>query len=188
MKLRGTLQSIQLDWQTRRPQVTLDVSGNPKEIEKLKGIDLDIDLKKHRNKRSLDANAFLWACLGDLASALRTDNWSMYLYMLQRYGKYTYIRCRPEAVGELQRVWRETRVIGNTTDEQGNDMVEVICFFGSSTYNTEEFSRLIDGVISEMKEIGLNPPPDEQTRAILQEMEKRDQAKRSKEAGSRSQE
>ena len=73
----------------------------PEDAEKYQDMELDLKIEKHRNHRSLDANAMLWACLGELATAMRTDSWSMYLYMLERYGKFTLIQCRPEAVPDL---------------------------------------------------------------------------------------
>ena len=183
MKLRAKLQNIQLDFKTRQPIVSFSVScKTPENLEKYKDKDLAIEVKQHRERRSLDANACLWACLGDLATAMRTDSWSMYLYMLERYGKFTLIQCRPEAVPDLQRVWRETKVVGARYDADGEKLIDVLCFFGSSTYSTAEFSRLLDGVISEMKDIGLDTPPDEEMKAMLEEMERRDQARRSKEA------
>ena len=41
----------------------------------------------------------------------------------------------------------------------------MVCYFGSSTYNSKEFSDLLNGVVSEMEEMGLQPPP---TREIVQ--------------------
>lgn len=189
MKLRAKLQNIQPDFKTRQPIVSFSVNcKTPENLEKYKDKDLDIEVKQHRERRSLDANACLWACLGDLAKAMRTDSWSMYLYMLERYGKFTLIQCRPEAVPDLQRVWRETKVVGERYAADGDKMIDVLCFFGSSTYSTAEFSRLLDGVIQEMRDIGLETPPDEETKAMLEEMERRDQARRSKEARKSSQE
>ena len=33
------------------------------------------DISEHKEKRSLSANGLLWSCLGEIASALRTDKW-----------------------------------------------------------------------------------------------------------------
>ena len=52
---------------------------------------------------------------------------------------------------------RECEVIGKVT-VNGQEAVQMLCSFGSSTYNTKEFSHLLDGVISEMKEMGLETP------------------------------
>ena len=43
------------------------------------------------------------------------------------------------------------------------------CYFGSSTYNTLEFSRLLDGTINDAKEIGINLISDADMALMLEE-------------------
>lgn len=124
------------------------------------------DLKEHKEKRSLDANGLLWACLQEIASALRTDKWSVYLQMLKRYGKFDYVIVREKAVEAMKKQWRELEEVGEI-DVHGEKAVQLLCYYGSSTYDKKEFSVLLDGVMSEMREIGLIPPPDRQTEELL---------------------
>lgn len=187
MKCQGKIKHLEVQFKTKQPLITLDVKANPADLEQLIGFDLDISLAKHRNKRSLDANAMLWACLGEIASALRTDNWSMYLHELERYGKFAHILVRPDMIEAVKRQWRETKVVGETqvVDQETGEikpMVQMICFFGSSTYNTAEFSRLLDGVVSDMKDLGLPVPPDGDMKRLIEEMEKHDKARRQQKA------
>ena len=176
MKTRGKLIDIKLSFQSHRPVVSFEIIGEPEDIEKYIDMDLDISFDKHRGKRSLDANACLWACLGDIARKINTDNWSVYLYMLERYGKFTHVVIKPEAVEELKRQWREIKVVGDTL-VNGEPMKQVLCFFGSSTYNSKEFSQLLDGVISDMKDLGLEPPMSDNIKAIIEEMERKEHAR-----------
>ncbi len=132
------------------------------------------EVKEYHPRRSKDANAMLWACLGELAEKLRADKWEIYLLMLRRYGRYTYICVRPSVVEAMKRQWRECEVVGEV-EIGGEKAVQMLCYFGSSTYDTAEFSRLLDGVIGEMKEIGLAPPPDKETRAALERWERETQ-------------
>ena len=115
------------------------------------------EIQEHKEKRSLNANALLWKCLGEMATSLRTDKWDVYLEMLKRYGTFTYICVKPKAVEAVKRQWREVEEIGHI-DINGQDSVQMLCYYGSSTMNTKEFSTLLDGVISEMKEMGLDTP------------------------------
>lgn len=131
------------------------------------------DITEHREKRSRDANALLWACLGELAGALRSDKWTVYLQMLKRYGQYTYICVKPKAVEAIKKQWRECEEIGHITID-GQDSVQMLCYFGSSTYNSKEFSILLDGVISEMKEMGLETPADRELKRAIEQMEARE--------------
>lgn len=160
MEFTGKFVNLVRDWRTDELHITFTVNESPTgaEIDEIKDADkLTVKATKCRKKRSLDSNGMLWACLGQIASALRTDKWEVYLLMLKRYGKFTYIVVRESAVEAVKRQWRETEVIGEVT-VNGQKGIQMLCYFGSSTYNTQEFSVLLDGVISEMQEIGLQPP------------------------------
>lgn len=172
MKISGKLKSIVLDWQTQEANITFSTADKSvlEPLEELKDCDIDIDVKKHRKRRSLDANALLWKCLGDIAASLRADKWDVYLQMLKRYGKYTYICVKPSVVDAVKAQWRECEVIGDI-QINGQDAVQMLCYFGSSTYDSREFSVLLDGVISEMKEMGLETPCSEEMRQALERIE-----------------
>lgn len=178
MKAKGRITGIQMPFRSKRPVVSFEVQAEPEALEKYMDIDLDISFSRHRNRRSIDANAFLWACLGEIARAINSDTWSIYLYMLERYGKFTHILVKPEAVEQVRQVWRETKIVG-----EKDGMIQMLCFFGSSTYNTKEFSQLLDGVVSEMKEMHLETPPDEEMKRLLEGMQESDQRREQRKAG-----
>ena len=175
MECTGRIKDISLDWKTN--QINLALSINEKnaisEIEKLKDDEkLSIKIVKYRKKRSLDANGLLWYCLGQIAASLQADKWDIYLQMLKRYGKYTYICVKPNMVESVKAQWRESEVIGEV-NINGAEAVQMLCYFGSSTYNTQEFSVLLDGVISEMHEMGLEVPPSTEMKRALEEWERK---------------
>ena len=180
MKARGKLVDIKLSLDTQRPVASFEIIGKPEDIEKYRDKDLDISFDRHREKRSKDANACLWACLNDIATALHTDKWTEYLNALRKYGQYTYICVLPEALEALKRQWREIEVVGDQIvyNEAGDEVLmnQVLCFYGSSTYNSKEFSRLLDGVIDDMRELGLPAPMSDEIMAMIEEIEKHDQA------------
>ena len=129
------------------------------------------DLSPHKEKRSKDANALLWHCIGEIAKAVRRDKWDIYLDMLRHFGQYTYVLCKPAAVDKLRQMWRETEVIGEV-DVNGQKSTQVLCYYGSSTYDTKQFSVLLDGVIQEMVNMDLQPPTPKELRSALEAWEK----------------
>lgn len=135
------------------------------------------DVSPHKEKRSLNANGLLWMCLGEIASALRTDKWDVYLQMLKRYGTYTHVCVHPKAVEAVKKQWREVEEVGRGT-VNGVESVQLLCYFGSSTMNSKEFSVLLDGVISEMKEMGL-PTPDRDLERVLKQLEETNEKNKS---------
>lgn len=169
----GSLVAINQDWQTGKAQAVFTIN-EPSAIEYVAALKdeekLHIKAVKFRNKRSLDANGLLWVCLGQIADVLHTDKWNVYLQMLKRYGKYTYICVKPNVVDAVKAQWRECEVIGETTIN-GKEAVQMLCYFGSSTYNTKEFSVLLDGVISEMREMGLQTPASQEMQRALEKWE-----------------
>ena len=160
------------DIATRKWLISFEVEDAPEVFDKTKDKPLNIEIKQFREGRSKDANALLWACIGEIAAALRTDKWSVYLLMLKRYGQYTYICVPPQAVDMVKRQWREVEEIGDIKIN-GRDAVQLLCYYGSSTYDTKQFSALLDGVISEMKEMGLQTPTSEEMRRSLEEWERK---------------
>lgn len=172
MKARGRLTNVQVPFRAKYPVISFEIQADPEDLEKYIDKDLDINFSKHRRHRSLDANACLWACIGDIAKVLHQDAWEVYLLMIERYGKFTHILVRPEVVKAVRTQWRETKIVGETTVD-GNPMIQMLCYFGSSTYNSAEFASLLDGVISEMKEMGLETPPSEEMRALIAELERK---------------
>ena len=129
--------------------------------------EIDVEIKEHRNRRTPDANAMMWACLQEIADAVQSDKWQVYLQMLKRYGRFTYICVKPEAVAEVKKQWRESEIVGDVTIN-GKPAVQMLCYYGSSTYDTKEFSVLLDGIISEMKEMGLQVPRSDEMQAALE--------------------
>ncbi len=176
MEWTGKVLSVGTDWLTGQMNITLSINERSalQEIDSIKDCEkLSIKAVKYREKRSLDANALLWVCLGRIAEAMTppADKWDIYLQMLKRYGKYTYICVKEHVVEAVKAQWRECEVIGEV-DINGQKAVQMLCYFGSSTYNTKEFSVLLDGVISEMKEMGIQAPASEEMRRALELWEK----------------
>ena len=133
-----------------------------KEYEALKDKpDLVIEAKPYRKRRSLDANSYLWVLCEKIAQAVRSSKDEVYLELLERYGVFTHLIVKPAAVERVKQKWRTVRELGEVT--VGNQVgIQLQCYFGSSTYNTKEMSRLLDGAISEADSLGIETAtPDE---------------------------
>ena len=185
MKLRAKLTELKSDM--GRVTMTFETGADPADIEKYKDVDVDLEVKKHREHRSLNANRCLWACITDLAGKIGVTNWDMYLMELDSYGQSVNVRVREDALPELKAHWRETMITGEekvketVKDEVSGYPVEievtyyyVNCYYGSHEYNTAEFARLLDGVIKDMKAQGLDTPPSEDMQRMLRDMEEKE--------------
>lgn len=171
MNIRGTIKGMARDFETGKCVLTVEMTeGDAAAVDQLRGKDLAIDLKTYREKRSKTANGLLWACLGEIAAALGGDKWDYYLQALRKYGQYTLVEVKEEAVDRFREIYRECEEIGRK-----GDRVHLLCYFGSSTYNSKEFSVLLDGVIEDMKQAGLPTPTSEEMRRTLEALEREEQ-------------
>lgn len=126
-------------------------------LETLKGAELDLTAVKHREKRSLDSNAYLWVLCDKIAKKVGTDRESVYVMELERYGQFEDVSIRTDAVEEFRRHFKYT-----DARYTGDGWTVVRVFYGSSGYNTKEMSELIDGVVSDAEDLGIETmTPDE---------------------------
>ena len=113
------------------------------------------EVKEYREKRSLDANALFWKATTLIADHINSDKGSVYLQLLSRYGTFTHVVVKPEVVPQFKMAYRLCEELGPVT-VNGKAGIQLRCYFGSSTYDTKQMSRLIDGAISELKEMGID--------------------------------
>lgn len=130
-------------------------------LEKLQGKELNVNVKKPSKKRSLDSNSYFWVLCEKIAEEVGTDKDSVYLEMLERYGKFTHAIVRPEAVDAFRKNWKASRIIGDVM-VNGDIGVQLQLYYGSSTYDQKEMCRLINGIVNECKDLGIETmTPDE---------------------------
>lgn len=173
MEFTGRLVGLAKDWASSEWRITFTVN----ETEALGLADalrdrvLTISAKIFKKKRSIDANALFWKCLTEIAYATHQDKWDVYLQKLKAHGKCYSSAIVKEGLEDLKQTWREIEVVGEW-QEYGKTMVSVLMYPGSHLYNTQEFSHLLEDVIEDMKDLGLQPPTSEEMRRSLEAWEK----------------
>ena len=168
MELKARLDSLLWNRKEKEAKIVFASDSIPEELETMEG-DLLITVKKYRKKRSKDANAFLWACIGELANALRADKWEIYRRLLKRYGQFEVFETRTAAFGKLAEEFRLVEDLGETR----LGFSQYLCYWGTHLYDTAEFSILLDGVVQEMKDAGLTPPPSTEMKRALEEWDEK---------------
>lgn len=168
MEFTGNFETINNNFITDKLSITFSANEQSSilpEYERLKkSKKLRILVTEYRERRSLDANAYMWVLLQKLAEALHTTKDDLYLDMLGKYGVFTHIIVKPHVVSRVREEWRTVKELGEVT-VGGQTGIQLQCYFGSSTYDTKEMSTLIDGVVQECKDQGIETlPPDELAR------------------------
>lgn len=131
----------------------------------LRGEDCDIDIKKHREKRSLNANAMSWSLTDKLANemtvrgAILTKE-EMHAEMVFRYGQpmldekgQAMIYSTAQNV-DMKNFYPYAREIGNS-ELNGKMFTHYKIYRGTSDYDTREMYIFLQGVIQECKEQGI---------------------------------
>jgi len=127
-----------------------------------------LEVKEFRRKRSLSANGYFWELVGKLAAQLNTDNDSIYLSLLERYGVFTHVIVKEKAVEQFKQEYRLIKDLGEVK-VNGQSGIQLQCFFGSSTYDTKQMARLIDGVVSECKDLDIETMTPQELQILKEE-------------------
>lgn len=125
----------------------------------------DVEIKIHREKRSLNANSYCWKLCTEIASAINSDKDSVYLLMLKRYGV-------SDLVAMLNKINIEDYFKYYDVESRTEKYTWYKIYKGSSKYDTKEMSVLLNGIVSECKEMGIPTKEDLEINSLIDEWEK----------------
>ena len=134
-------------------------------FDSLKDQPVKIDIKKEVGLRSRDANAFCWAMCTDIGNALcpPLPKEMVYRQAIREVGVYHPIPIRPDAVERFCERWSErgTGWFAEVVDDvwlKGKLYKLVFAYFGTSTYDVTEMSRVLEFLKADMENMGLQIP------------------------------
>ena len=167
MKFTGKIKDISIDYNNSKPIISVIVNENgDKIINTYKDEDkLSFEIKKFRQKRSLDANAYLWVLCDEIAKTIRGTKEEVYQQAVKDVGVFEFVLLIEKAVDRFIENWNE-KGLGWFAEKLDNSKIDgcvkVMVYYGSSTYNTKEMSRLIDYIVDEAEGLGIaTKTPDE---------------------------
>lgn len=177
MHTTGKINDISIDLETRKPKISLLLDSNEiTNIEELNGSKLNIELKKYSKKRSLDCNAYMWVLIQEIAEKLSTQDISItkeeiYRDAIKTVGAYTIVPIKTEAVDEWIRIW-QSNGIGWVCDTQPSKLegfTNVMCYHGSSVYTQAEMNRLVNVIVENCRNLGIETKSKEEIESLLKE-------------------
>ena len=128
------------------------------------------EIERKRKKRSLDANAYFFVLADKLAQTLNIPKTEIYRNYIKEVGGVSEMVCvKTEAAEKLCDGWRHNG-LGWQTDIVPSKLkgcTNVILYYGSSTYNTEQMSRLISLVVEDCKALGIETRTPEEIANML---------------------
>lgn len=165
MIFTGKIQNIVKDWNTGQFHITFSVN-EPSAISQVDSIreceKLTIEAKKYREKRSLDANAYMWILCTKIAEVVESSKDEIYEEMLQKYG-YIYQDDDGYITVTVKSEVDMSKIQGHWKFYKGNGKFSsYLMIKGSSEYDTAEMARFIDAVVLEAKELGIETATPEE--------------------------
>ena len=186
MEFTGRLVGVAKDWITGQFHLTFSMNEQEKAefIDEIKNVDkLSVRAVKYRQKRSLDANAYYWQLLSKVAEKLLLTKSRAHNIMLRKYGqiliidgKAVYLVLPDTEDAEKTADEAETyhiKPLSQVKEGKGGIMYRTyIMLRGSSDYDTKEMSTLIEGLVSDAKELGIETMTTEEIERMMQQYEK----------------
>ena len=115
------------------------------------------EIKEYRKKRSLNANSYAWVLCGAIANILGSTKEEVYKKVIREVGEFEVIPIRKDAVEKFIKIWR-SKGLGWLCDAKPSKLdgyVNVTVYYGSSVYDTQQMSRLINSLVEEAKILGI---------------------------------
>lgn len=186
METKGKVVGVIPNWLNEQDIVTIQVRlelpytfDNLESLDGLKDKDIKVSLTQWREPRSRSANGYFYVLVGKLADALRVSKPYIHNLMLRKYGQLERIDGRPVWV-----ILPETDEIANKVDEdetlhvRPTDEVKTgkdgklyrtyVLLKGSHQLNSKEMTVLLDGIISECREVGVETATPEEIERMKQ--------------------
>ena len=141
--------------------------------------DKQFEIKEYRPKRSLNANSYCWLLCDRIAQELSKDGTTInkievYRDAILQVGVFT-----PE-IWELKDYEDhirkfESQGLGNIVQEvaKKEKCIKVHCYYGSSTYNTKEMSRLIQILVELAESMNIETKPEQEIKSLLESWNKK---------------
>ena len=158
MECSGQLVDIKKNWQNDKFVISIEVNEKISQemVEEVQNCKLRMILKKWKQKRSLDANGYLWVLCTEIASVVESSKDEIYEEMLQKYGVIykdedgDYITMTLKASTDVSKVGGHWKFYKSNGKFNAYLMIK-----GTSEYDTKEMAHFLDMVVEEAKELGI---------------------------------
>lgn len=176
METTGQIVDLAIDFNTLKTKISLIIDSKDKDtINQLKNEEkLNIDIKKYRQKRSLDANGYCWVLCEKIAQEMSKDGTlvskdEIYKDAVRNFGTFIPFIVEEKAFEQFKNIW-EKQGLGYQVQETANKnkCVRVNCYYGSSSYDTKEMSRLIDSLVQEAQQLNIETKTQEEIDSLLE--------------------
>jgi len=173
MDLTGTIKDVQIDYKTRKPQITLLLNEEPNGIENMFTKLLRITIKIFKEKRSLNSNKYFHVLCDKLRQKNKVSMARQKNELIAMYGQIQYLpngeifTIKTNADEKTVLEMNEPHMEFIKIDDQYDDVYWYRVYRGSHTYDSAEMAQLIEGTVMECKDAGIETAtPEEQAKML----------------------
>lgn len=141
--------------------------GKPEELVKWlfnQDKEKTFEIKEHKKSRSLNANAYCWVLISKIADAINSTKEEVYKEYITHKGIFRVVTIDEKASDTFINVW-ESKGLGwvcQKSENRKDGFVDIVAYYGSSSYNSKQMANFIDYVVEEAKALNIEVlPPDE---------------------------
>lgn len=175
MQTTGIIEDISIDYKTRKSKISLLLDTKEIEVvEELKNQNkLNIELKKYREKRSINANNYFWKLLQELCELADIETIEEYKRRVKELGIFRRFKIEKDNIKTFEKMWTaqgiawfceiaDTEYIGDT------EFKIINAYYGSSSFNTKQMSRLINDLVQDCQAYGIETKTPAEIESLLE--------------------
>lgn len=123
------------------------------------GLNEEIEVKK--KKRSKNANSYFWELLQKLCLEMNLDVIQEYRKRVKELGIFQTFELDTKNVPTFEILWGDRGIAWFTekVEEIGNKTI-INAYYGSSSYNSKQMSKLIDSLVQDCRSVGIQTLDD----------------------------
>lgn len=138
-------------------------------------INRDEEIVVKKQKRSKNANAYFWKLLQELCFELNLDVIEQYKERVKDLGVFQTFELDTKNTPTFEYLWGGKGLgwFTEKVEEKGNKTI-INAYYGSSSYNSKQMSRLIDNLVQDCREIGIQTLEDKEIEELIRSEYDRD--------------
>ena len=136
-----------------------------------------IEIKKKSKSRSMNANAYCWVLCQKIAEVMSGHSYiskeDVYRKAIKDCSHFRYVSVREDAIERYIQIW-QAHGIGWIAEDAGEckslqGYHNIMCYHGSSVYTISEMQRLIDCLVDECHQLGIQLEDSDYIQSLVKE-------------------
>lgn len=136
-------------------------------------IDKNQEIEVKRKKRSKNANSYFWELLQQLCEEMNLNVIEEYKSRVKELGIFRQWEIDTKNTPTFVKMWEDKGIAWfvEIVDIAIDNKIVVNAYYGSSSYNSQQMSKLIDGLVQDCQAVGIETKTIEEINSLLKGVE-----------------